>query len=87
MRLLFCLLFFKAWGYTLWRHSANTPVDPVPPAELYVIPINVVSGRPQMAQRGRIDMVVPGWYTVSIGAFELTPEFDCLFVGGIPRRG
>ena len=65
----------------MWRYLVYTPIDPYPPAELYFIPIRISSGQPQMIKDGRQYQVVPGWYTVTTGSFELTPEFDCLFAG------
>lgn len=58
-----------------------TPIHPLPHSDLYFIPISVVSGQPLMIQGGRQSMMVPGWYTVTLAPFELTPEVDCLFIG------
>lgn len=63
----------------MWRYSAYTPLNPDPPTtELYFIPIQIASGQPQMIKDGRQYQVVPGWLTVTMGSFELSPEFDCL---------
>ncbi|KAE8335704.1 hypothetical protein BDV24DRAFT_5048 [Aspergillus arachidicola] len=75
----------SGWGYTMWRYSAYTPIDPVPRAEIYFIPIDITTGQPQIIQDGRQSQVVPGWFTVTLGAFELTPEFDCLLIGDISK--
>ncbi|KAL4968359.1 uncharacterized protein BDV14DRAFT_197142 [Aspergillus stella-maris] len=33
----------KGWGYTMWRFSAYTPIEPKPPTAMLVIPINCLS--------------------------------------------
>lgn len=68
-------------GFTMWRYCAYTLIDPDPPTELYFIPIQIVSGQPQMIRDRRQHQIVPGWYSVTRGPFELTPEFDCLLAG------
>lgn len=75
----------QGWGYTMWRLSASMPIYPLPRSELYLILVNMVSGRPLMMQGDRHSMVVPGWYTMTLAPFELTPEFDCLFIGDIAK--
>lgn len=54
-------------------------MNPEPPTGLCVIPIQILSGRPWIESDGRHYLAVPGSYIVIKGAFELMPEFDCLF--------
>lgn len=79
------MLQVQGWGYTMWRLSAFTPIYPLPRSELYLVLVNMVSGRPFMMQGDRHSMVVPGWYTMTLAPFELAPEFDCLFIGDITK--
>lgn len=72
-------------GYTMWRYSAYSLIHPDPPTELYIIPIEIISGQPQIIKDGRQNQIVPGWYTVTIGAFEVTPQFDCLLAADISK--
>lgn len=66
---------------TMWRYSAYTPIEPDPPIELYFIPILIGSGQPQMIKNERQYHVVPGWFSIIKGLFELSPECDCLLAG------
>ena len=73
----------KGWGFTVWRFSAHTMVDPAFSTDIYFIPLNVLGGQPAIVQNGRRHIAVPSWYTVTLGSFETTPEFDCLLTGNI----
>ena len=58
-------------------------VHPAFPTDFYFIPLNVLGRQPAIIQNGGRHMAVPGWYMVTQGPFETTPEFDCLLIGNI----
>jgi hypothetical protein len=57
------------------------PEDPKP-SILYQIPVNILNGtNPQIIKDGESTSILPGWYTVTVGRVEITPELDCLVLG------
>lgn len=77
------LTWHQGWNYTMWRFSITQPIEPSRPHKLYTIPINFISGKPQIVKDGTQSHIVLSCYTITYGAFEVTPELDCLFVGSV----
>lgn len=67
----------------MWRFSITQSIEPSRDDKLYTIPINIISGIPQILKNGRQSQVILGCYMMTCGDFEITPELDCLFVGSI----
>ncbi|WEW61076.1 hypothetical protein PRK78_006565 [Emydomyces testavorans] len=72
--------------FTMWQFSTHIPIQPAPEMQkkkLYTIPITKVSENPQIFKDGKKYNLIPGTYIVTVGNCEITPEFDCLFVGDL----